>query len=281
MRDIEELDDTAQLMRVSWRKAHNYYATFARTFVETKAKLDSGEYGPEWTMQRWMIRKAGMFEDQVIRQMAVFLRAVAADEREMIEQENKRIKEEKRAAAEKEKQEKAAAKAIKDQEKKKLEEENRLKKQAEEVEKERQREILRVQHEARRKRQEEEQKAALKAKKKAAAVKEKKVITLPKDGPSPEAHTLLAECAAIEKTSRIELGKRYVALKKRVDSRMEGKDANGRWWKWGAWSAAYIHGRGLRSIEMYMKAFRDSEDLSSHVSNTFSQEENVVHFRPN
>lgn len=106
--DIAELDQTAQLLRVSWRKANNYFASFTKTYMETKAKLDRGDYGPEWTTSRWMLLKAGHNDKFVQNVLLIFQRAIAAEEREKLEFEKQQQAKAKRAAELKEIEERRA-----------------------------------------------------------------------------------------------------------------------------------------------------------------------------
>jgi flagellar biosynthesis GTPase FlhF len=58
---------------------------------------------------------------------------------------------------------------------------------------------------------------------------------------NPRVKILLAECQEIEKTSRIELGRRYAELQDIVNSGQLGKNpATGRAWAWTTWAEKYI-----------------------------------------
>jgi hypothetical protein len=98
---------------------------------------------------------------------------------------------------------------------------------------------------------------------KAKARKQKaKLVVLPLgSSPSAEALQLLAECAQIESNGRIELGRVYAALKERVDMRMEGKDANGRWWTWTRWAEIYIS-RSERDIRKCLTEYNEFKMLN-------------------
>lgn len=94
MDDLSELYQKAQQLRVSWRKAHNYWSSFATIFYQVKSEFDANKY-PDITFANW-ITKAGLLEDQVIKMLHVFERAVASEERDKItaahlEMENARL----------------------------------------------------------------------------------------------------------------------------------------------------------------------------------------------
>jgi hypothetical protein len=85
IRDIAELDEQAQYIRVMWRKAHNYHISLARAVAAAKSKLDAGEYGDDWTSERWLLRKAGLFENQLIKMMLVYGKQLASIEKEKLQ----------------------------------------------------------------------------------------------------------------------------------------------------------------------------------------------------
>jgi hypothetical protein len=116
MADINELDMMAHELKVRWRKANNYYRSFTTMMFQTKDKFAHQAYGMPFSS--WFLRKAGLSEDQVMRQLKVFLRIIAAEDRERVERENYRIdaehRAEKRAAREALRRDQEAAKATRD-----------------------------------------------------------------------------------------------------------------------------------------------------------------------
>jgi len=107
MKDISELDYTANLMRVQWTKAGNFYNSFARTFVETRAAFGRGEYGSEWSFGRWLVSKVGLTEPFVGKMLMVFHRVLAEEDRQKLAAQMREQARLKRLAAE---QKKAAVK---------------------------------------------------------------------------------------------------------------------------------------------------------------------------
>jgi hypothetical protein len=103
-RDISELDQDAHRLGVSWRKAMNYWASFSAQYHEVKDRLDQGEFGPEWTASRWIMVKAHMNERQIIRLLHVHQHALAAEERDRIEQEHQDLERERQRQAEERRQ---------------------------------------------------------------------------------------------------------------------------------------------------------------------------------
>ena len=117
MADISDLDHTAQLLRVSWRKAHNYYRSFATVWFETRKNFDPEKY-PGWTFSKWATLKAGMSEEFTMKHLKIFHRTLAEETRAQVNQRAVEIARDKRLAKEQEKAQrqaerdaKAAAKA--------------------------------------------------------------------------------------------------------------------------------------------------------------------------
>jgi len=106
-RDISELNETLNKLRVTWRKANNFFATFAVTYIEAKDLIDSGAFGSEWTSARWL-RTGGLNEPFLIKMLVQFKLGLAAEERDRVEAEHQQHQKEKRStqAAEKAKREK-------------------------------------------------------------------------------------------------------------------------------------------------------------------------------
>jgi len=98
MADIAELDEVAHRLRISWRKAHNLYASFSSQFWEVKKQFANNQY-PGWTFAQWLGIKAGLSEDQIYKQQKVFSDLVlAGEDREKLAEENRKQEAEKRAA---------------------------------------------------------------------------------------------------------------------------------------------------------------------------------------
>ena len=90
MSDVSELDQTARLLQVSWNKANNYYVSFAKSFLETKKRFDSGEF-PGWTYAMWLGQKAGLMESQVLKQLKNFNNVISGDDNRSIDKEAERL----------------------------------------------------------------------------------------------------------------------------------------------------------------------------------------------
>lgn len=112
-KNISELDQSAMLMKASWRKANNYFVTFAKAYLEIKKRLDAGEFGSEWTSTTWVFAKVGVSEKIAVERMMIFKNSIAAEDREKLQAVQAEQAAAKKAAAE----EKKAAKVATDAEK--------------------------------------------------------------------------------------------------------------------------------------------------------------------
>jgi hypothetical protein len=275
MADISELDNMAQELRVRWRKANNYYASFASMLFKTKDNFTTGAYGSEWTFERWLLRKAGMFEKFVMQQLKTHELVIAAEERQKVEEANIRIAVEKRAQKIQKDAEKRAAAA----ERRVIAEHRRRERETLRAEKQAQREAAEAakqaaeQHAelgARGKLQAEapEQRAArLARKKREKAIRRAKLSEGPEN---PDLRQLLAEVVRIEKPSRIELGRVYLEMKTIVENKQAGKDEYSRFWTWGSWASLYLH----RSRTDIWKCIEEYVASCNNLEN-----DNVVAFR--
>lgn len=106
---IEELDEQAQLMRVSWKKAFNYHSNLAKTLLEVKAAIETGRFGPEWTTEKWLLRKAGLFQHQLVKKILVYSKLMASEDREKLEADKEEAARKRRDKAEEKRQDAAAA----------------------------------------------------------------------------------------------------------------------------------------------------------------------------
>jgi hypothetical protein len=57
------------------RKAHDYNCSLGRSFIETKTLFEAGTF-PEWTFSEWLLAKAGLSEQQIIK----MIRAMQSEE---------------------------------------------------------------------------------------------------------------------------------------------------------------------------------------------------------
>lgn len=85
IKNIDELDNDAQFLRVAWRKAHNYHTTLAKRFLEVKARVDAGEFGNDWNMSKWLMFKAGLSEEQLVKMILVYGKVLASEDRTKLE----------------------------------------------------------------------------------------------------------------------------------------------------------------------------------------------------
>jgi len=114
MHDITELDDTAQRMRVSWRKAINFITSLVSMHAEVRAKIDSGIYGMQpqghpWNTTSWLLVKAGLSDSQLAKLALQFKRIMAEDDVLTLEHIKNEKAKQRRLAAEQRKQDNAAA----------------------------------------------------------------------------------------------------------------------------------------------------------------------------
>jgi hypothetical protein len=266
MADISELDNMAQELRVRWRKANNYYASFASMLFKTKDNLATGAYGSEWTFERWLLRKAGMFEKFVMQQLKTHQLVIAAEERQKVEEANIRIVLEKRAQKIQKDAEKRAAAA----EKRVIAEHHRREREALRAEKQAQREAAEAAKQtAEAAKQVVEQQAELKSKWKPGTetpeqrayrlARKKQWVAIRKarlsEGPeNPDLQRLLAEVARIEKPTRVELGRVYLEMKAIVENKQAGRDAHDHFWTWGSWVGCYLN-RSKRDVDKCIAEF--------------------------
>ena len=267
MADVTDLDETAQRLRVSWRKANNYFASLASVLFDTKKQFDAGMY-PGWTFETWLLRKAGLSEPYVMQQLKVFQRVISAEAREKVERATIEIAARKRA----EKQAVAAERRVALEERRAAAANRR----ADAEEKLREQEALRRAREA----------EAAAAKRKAPKHpkrheywnkhKADKRIKLAEAGPENVVlQRLIAEAAAIEKPVRSELGRVYLAMKTIVENKQAGRDANGHPWTWTGWVRSYLN----RSRKDVWRCIEEYQALVASCHN--EQDENVVQFQKN
>jgi hypothetical protein len=63
-RDISEIDDLANEVKVCIAKADNYADTARQKIAEVAAPLEAGEFGG-WTVSRWLLMRVGLGVDQI------------------------------------------------------------------------------------------------------------------------------------------------------------------------------------------------------------------------
>ena len=279
MAEIEELDDTAQRLRVLWRKTNNFYASFASILFDTKKQFEAGAY-PGWEFDSWLFQKAGLPEAYVMQQLKVFSRVINAEARDKVEQavirqavEKRKAKQAREAEKQAEMTEKRAVAALKKEENEKI----RQEKAAEKAARGQQKSIDKpspqppagdAKIDDRRRRDALRNKVLRAARKQAAA----------QAGPdNPVLRDGLTECRKIEASNRVQLGAVYIRLKEEVDMRRAGKNPNnGKFWTWGEWSSFYITGRKPASIRQCIADYTD--DLLKRQGLAIQQTENVVSF---
>jgi hypothetical protein len=275
---VEHLDDKAQVLRVSWRKLHNYAASFATTWFDMKKIFDAGEYAG-WTFAMWAGQKAGLPEEGVNKILLALHRGIAAEHRVEAEQAERA----RRAALEVERQrkrEEAAAKkqaATQERERKRREVAARqaataAKKgaaaaKAEIVEKISPAVAAKhpgaVPQKRRRGRQRDpNSRHAIYMRERRARLKRELESRPPANGTLTQ---LLAECSAIDENHPVALGQRYVAMRDICLRGEAGTDEDSKLWTWTKWSAFYIkrsRGHILRCITDHEKFLQNgSEDL--------------------
>ena len=228
-RDIEELDETAHRLRVTWRKANNFYTSFVSQFFDIKKEFADLPFGPEWTFQRWLLRKGGMFEDQILTQLRSHMKTAAEEDCKRVEEENQRIAAEKRTAAMRQAAEKRAAVSERRAASQHRKREQQAIKDAARAEKEAARleaEAAKIEAAEVKKREIKSAKAkkryAEKKRAKAAEIKDNAVTTVAAPT-NPKLVEHLANCERIDATSRadseriqatsrVDLGREYAAM---------------------------------------------------------------------
>ena len=271
MAEIEELDETAQRLRIMWRKTNNYYASFASILFDTKKQFEEGRYPPDWTFSKWLLLKAGFFEEFIMKQLQVHSRVIHAEARELVERENIRIAVEKRKAKQAalaERRAAAAERKVIAAHKKREQEQARAERQQLRLGKPAPPAPSKKPRGAEAKERDRQRMATARANAKAQAEAGPENTVL-RDG--------LAECRKIEATSRVELGRIYLRLKEEVDMHRAGKNPGcGKFWTWGEWSSFYIKDRGLRSVQQCIAEYNSS--LLNAQGVRVQQSENVVQF---
>jgi hypothetical protein len=284
---VENLDDKAQLLRVSWSKMHNYVASFATTWFELKKNFDAGKYDG-WTFAMWVGQKAGLPEEGVNKILLALHRGIAAEHRV----EAERAERDRRAAFEVERQRRR--------------EEAAAKRQAAAQEREQKRQEIAA------------RKAAVVARRKTAAAKAVIVERVPAavaakhpgaakrsrggqgDPNSPRAvymherrarlkrelqshppanatlAQLLTECSAIDENHRVALGQRYAAMRDICQRGEAGKDEDSKLWTWPKWSKVYIK----RPQNDILHCIEDYEEfLLKATSSPVMESQNVVYWQ--
>jgi len=263
--DIKELDDIAHRMGVMWDKANNFYVSFTGDLLAVKTALESGRYGSDWTLAKWLFIKAGMFQKPIFTVLKAHQNSMAEEHREKLALADRDrqlvVREDKVAEKRAARLTAAQARVVASQQRLEIA-------QAEQKARELERDIRIA------------QKAAL------AAVKEPSRRRKPKPKPNrrkpavkakiavavstevnPRLAALLVECSYFEKDNRTALGRRYVEMKDIVTNKKQaGIDpSTGNRWFWEAWCKAHIEGRGPRDIRKCMEAYRRNGRFSENV----------------
>jgi membrane protein involved in colicin uptake len=95
MVSIDELDDDANKLVVLWKKTLNFAASYDETYQQIQNKIKSGQYGPEWYMERWLVVKCGLTERSSLRMIREFHKMMAEDRREEIERRLEEVRRQK------------------------------------------------------------------------------------------------------------------------------------------------------------------------------------------
>jgi len=236
IRDIKELDQDAHEQLVKLKKAMNYISSFTPKFFELKEKLDSGMYGKEWSNDMWIFSKMeGWLEGDIIRILSVVTkihrRIVAAEEKSKLCAINAQKQEERRVAAAATQEKTRAAREAKaaEQEQKNREE------QAEKV----------------------------------AELFDPPPIDADlaerlKEGVKREEQHDKRERDYLEaiRKSKVEVGRFYHDLQ--VEVQVRKNPQTGYAWKWGKWTELYIPEKATRTIQGYIKFYRDAPEYQIH-----------------
>jgi len=280
IRDIKELDDKSQRMRVTWDKANNYFNTFSGDLLEVADALSSGRYGNDWTLSKWLLIKVGIFERSTLTILKAHQNALADDQREKLaarERERARERAAAQAAAEAAAREAAATRARERAAALAAAAEARAQRererQAREAEKKRQKAAA-ASRTSYKKRRDAATAAAREAARKAAEEAARKAAAKAAQAAAqtnPRLGVLLAECAQIEKTSRVELGRRYAEMREIVEAQHAGiNPATGEPWLWDAWREVLLQ-----------RSWRDTHDcIAQFMQFVNDDSDNVVPIRP-
>lgn len=273
IKDISELDDLGNRMRVMWRKANNFYTSFAGDLLNVREALQSGEYGDDWNITKWLALKAGLFESTVIAVLKAHQNALADEEREKLvvaererkqaiqaeKEAEKRDRAEKRAVRAAERASAAAAvQARKDERAAKIAADKAEAKRLAANEANRKSRQKKREKEQQAKREEAERKDAERA---AAA----QAVIDRNDSPSPRLEVLLSECRVVFRTSRIELGRRFVEMKYLVETFRAGINLDtGKPWTWEEWRADKLQEWSRATVYRYISEFVSERDKNGY-----------------
>jgi hypothetical protein len=83
-KSIDELDQKAQLMKVTWRKASNYHSSLVTLFMETRKEFLAGVYDPDWTFAMWLAQRAGLSEDQCLKIFKSYAHAITGEDNDFV-----------------------------------------------------------------------------------------------------------------------------------------------------------------------------------------------------
>lgn len=266
--DIADLDDIGQKLRITWKKANDFMASFARDYFIVAQELKSGKYGNDWNMAKWSAHKIGVFESSIVRRLKAHADALADDERQerdRVEAEQQRAKQVKRQAQQAEKEQKQQARQAEKELKLQVQQAEKIEADQRRIAKEAERQA----EEAAKKREKANAKArdTYHERKQAALVKVKESLPVVDN---PRAAALLAKADGIERKSRVELGEIYAELQELALNKQLGiNPATGKYWAWTPWSKAHIT-RSYQDIHKCIVEYIASCD--------YSHDETVVPF---
>jgi hypothetical protein len=217
-------DEVNQLLAL-WKSSRNKFSSFYHVLKQVQDSIGPDEFG------QWCIDHLKLHIGVIDRVANVLRDADALREKQILA-----------LAKEAQRQKEEAWRAAKAQERRNAEEKRKQ-----------EREDIRLRKEA----DADAKKKIIKNKKRSERRAEKKE-TLQHATPTHEQLAkLLANCEKIEKTSRVDLGEQYAAMKEIVDSGQAGKDADGKLWVWTRWAKFYIK-RSERDIRKCVDEYRAS-----------------------
>lgn len=244
---MTDLVQAANRLTALWKSGRDKYASFFHVLNEVQAAIGP-EALPDWCVHNLRVqlsvieRVSGVLRSADAEREKLTLAAARAHQKRVAAMERERVK----AEAERRRHEREIAKAEREADRQALElEKLRLAK-----------EVKKTANRLRRSDRRDER------------------VQKIKSGP-PDNEVLaglLAECEGIERTRRIELGKRYAAMKDVVQAHRAGKNEDHKYWTWGEWAARYIP----RSRPDVWKCIQEYVASCNN-----SQHENVIHLHKN
>jgi hypothetical protein len=112
IKNIHDLDENGRRLRAVLDRSINMLLSFARDYFDVRASLENGEYGADWSPDRWAVQHLGYFDSTVRDILAAHKKALNDEQRRRLAEAEERARQEralaKAAAAQRREQEREA-----------------------------------------------------------------------------------------------------------------------------------------------------------------------------